>query len=118
MPDGAEHHAALTWIGAERARLEADANRIREQLEALAGIGVAIARYRALCSADAGCCYVEAPPARDDAPGGTGDAPGGTGGVPPARTASPGGGSAHTAYAPGGALGADEGDVSQIPTHL
>ena len=52
MPDGDHHHAAMSWIGAERAKLEESRARIERQRAALIAVEVALMRYAELAGLD------------------------------------------------------------------
>ena len=60
MSDGAEPHAAVTWIGDERAKLEGQRARLERQIEALAEAEAALMRYAELAGQDVDCRRTQA----------------------------------------------------------
>ena len=82
MSDGAEPHAAVTWIGDERAKLEGQRARLERQIEALAEAEAALMRYAELAGQDVDCRRTQAAGTGEDGAGAT--APPGAVTPPPA----------------------------------
>ena len=82
MSDGAEPHAAVTWIGDERAKLEGQRARLERQIEALAEAKAALMRYAELAGQDVDCRRTQAAGTGEDGAGAT--APPGAVTPPPA----------------------------------